>query len=131
MCLAPRAVRHPPRESDLANDVSSPGIDPPHFVADPDLTILEHVGSQAASVQERIDERLADQLFEILAWLAQAHALAEQTADAEAVSDQRVQRDSTGGQVASNFTWLQRDSQAVAQVLQHFGFDERQGTASA
>ena len=47
------------------------------------------------------------------------------------MSDQCVQRDSTGGQVASTFAWPQRDSQAAAQVLEHFGFDESQRTASA
>src|SRR5438128_5727208 len=133
MCLAApcRNVRQSLRQSDVANDVGSPRIDQPHLVADPNLPILEHVGSQAAAVQERIDERLTDQLFEILAWLAQAHALAEQIADAEAMSEHCVQRNSTGGHVASTFAWLQRDSQAVAQVLEHFGFDESQRTASA
>src|SRR5207302_8087064 len=80
---------------------------------------------------ERIDEPFPDHLFEILAWLAQAHALAEQTANAEALSDQCVQRDSAGGHVTSSFARLQRDSQAVAQVLEHFGFDESQRTAGA
>jgi len=61
------------------------------LVADANLPVLEHVGAQPAAVRERIEQRLGDDTFEIPARLAQALPLA-QAADAEATSNQRVQR---------------------------------------
>src|SRR6267143_4545306 len=103
----------------------------PQFVADANLPVLEHVCAQPAAVRERVEQRFGDDAFEIPAWLAQALPLAEDAADAEATSDQRVQRDAAGGDIAAGLARPQRDSQALAHGFEHLGFDESESAASA
>src|SRR3989442_1281066 len=76
-----------------------------------------------------MQQRFHKLIFEVAARLAQTRALAEHAADAEAMTDERIQRDAPGGNVAASFAWPQGDSQAVAQRLEHLGFDEGQRTA--
>src|SRR2546422_5197220 len=78
-----------------------------------------------------MQQRFHKLIFEVAARLAQTRALAEHAADAEAMTDERIQRDAPGGNVAASFAWPQGDSQAVAQRLEHLGFDEGQRTAGA
>src|SRR6267143_2404863 len=112
-------------------DQASSPFDEPELVADANLPVLEHVGAQPAAVRERIEQRLGDDAFEIPAWLAQALPLAENAADEEAKSDQRVQRDAAGSDIAARLARSQRDSQAFAQGFEYLGFDESEGAASA
>src|SRR5215210_1449868 len=75
------------------------------LVADPDLAVAEHVGAQAALVDQRLQRaglsRRGGQALQVRAGLAQALTEALDAADSEMPSHQGVEVDAAGDDVAA------------------------------
>src|SRR5205085_8600533 len=79
----------------------------------------------------RLQQFLVGQPLEVGARLAKAPSLAQHRTHAKAPSDQRVQRDSAGGEIAARLACLHRDPEAVAQGFEDLRLDEGQSTAGS
>ena len=75
-------------------------------VTDVDLALAKDVGTQAASVNERAQDRAPGIPLHDAAGLAKAHAPAAHRADRELVADQAVEVHAPGHDVAAMLVWL-------------------------
>jgi hypothetical protein len=94
-------------------------------IAAADPPAADDVGAQPAAVDERAQQRLARQLGQVLAGLAEARALAEGLADPEAAADEVVEADAPRRHVAPCLAGRKRDPVIARQVLDYLGLDQR------
>jgi len=76
-------------------------------------------------VDERLEHRLAEEVGQVLARLAEPRTLADRVADAEPPPDEIVQADPAGRDVAPALARAEDDALARLEVLDDLGLDER------
>jgi hypothetical protein len=103
-------------------------------VADADLAIGEHVGAEAALVDQRTKgARLSSRCGEALqvgARLAESLPEALDVPDAKLLADEGIEIYATGHDIATGFLWSETTS-GQAQLVEHFGLDEREVVSPA
>src|SRR3954462_4281187 len=96
------------------------------LVADLDLPVAEHVGAQAALVDERSERaglpRVRRQAFEVCTWLAQPLPHACHATDRERLADEGVEVDPAGDQVPAGLLGSEAPVRKLERI-QHFRFD--------
>jgi hypothetical protein len=95
------------------------------LVSDPKVAVDQDICSQAAPVDERLNQRLPHEFTQVGARLAQTSAAAFDRANPEPSANELVQPDATRRHVASCLARSEPNPQR-RQILDDFSFDERE-----
>ena len=94
-------------------------------VPDGQVAVVEEASTQPGPVDERPEDRPADELLHVGARLAQLDALDPHAADPERAPDQLVEPDAPGGQVPAGRPRLEADPVLGGEPVELLGLDER------
>src|SRR5258706_9801970 len=92
--------------------------------ADRDLARRQDPRPKPGPMDERPQDRLAEEVGQVLAGLAQPRSFALDLADAEPLADQLVETDPAGRHVAPALAGGEDDAIGRREVLEDLGFDE-------
>src|SRR6185369_9913761 len=93
--------------------------------ADRDLAALDDPRPEAGPVDERPEDRLGEEVGQVLAWLAQPRPFADGVADAEPPTDEVVEPDAPRRHVPPGLAGREDDPVGRGEILDHLGLDER------
>jgi hypothetical protein len=94
-------------------------------VADPDGSTFEDPRSQTTTVDQRSQDRLTDQLFEVLTRRTVLNAFQQHVANPEPVAQQGSQSHTPSRQIAAVLVDAERDSVLRGQPIEDLGLEER------
>ncbi len=102
-----------------------------HRIADADQTILQHIRSQTAASFDGFVKAWRNQPFEIFAWSAEPNAEQQRAADGELSTDQGIQIDAAGDEVAAAFSVGEVEAVFGGKSIDRLGGDDRYCSSTA